>query len=157
VKSLIGPLFGSDSAGWELRIERAPALAWRGKSTPGPPTAVSWALAEPQAWRRWQRTLSRPIGSRGFAGAPLRRDCAASACSSELSGFLCEAGYPSCVHEALVEHDGELRLCLGHARGVRFHSATSQQLGSGVIRKKISSVPNGAARSSRPRSRWPCT
>ena len=30
-----------------------------------------------------------------------------------LSGFLCEAGYPSCVHEALVEHDGELRLCLG--------------------------------------------
>ena len=32
---------------------------------------------------------------------------------SGLSGFLCEAGYPSCVHEALVEHDGELRLCLG--------------------------------------------
>ena len=31
----------------------------------------------------------------------------------EGSGFLCEAGYPSCVHEALVEHDGELRLCLG--------------------------------------------
>jgi len=30
-----------------------------------------------------------------------------------LSGFLCEAGYPSCVHEALIEHDGELRLCLG--------------------------------------------
>ena len=30
-----------------------------------------------------------------------------------LSEFLCEAGYPSCVHEALVEHDGELRLCLG--------------------------------------------
>jgi hypothetical protein len=30
----------------------------------------------------------------------------------ELSGFLCEAGYPSCVHEALVEHDGELRLRL---------------------------------------------
>src|ERR1700677_1566573 len=26
--------------------------------------------------------------------------------------FLCEAGYPSCVHEALVEHDGELRLRL---------------------------------------------
>ena len=30
-----------------------------------------------------------------------------------LSEFLCEAGYPSCVHEALVEHDGELRLRLG--------------------------------------------
>ena len=30
-----------------------------------------------------------------------------------LSGFLCEAGYPSCVHEALVEHDGELGLRLG--------------------------------------------
>ena len=29
-----------------------------------------------------------------------------------LSGFLCEAGYPSCVHEALVEHDGELCLRL---------------------------------------------
>jgi hypothetical protein len=28
------------------------------------------------------------------------------------SEFLCEAGYPSCVHEALVEHDGELRLRL---------------------------------------------
>ena len=33
--------------------------------------------------------------------------------SSGLSGFLCEAGYPSCVHEALVEHDGELGLRLG--------------------------------------------
>ena len=33
--------------------------------------------------------------------------------SEGLSGFLCEAGYPSCVHEALIEHDGELRLCLG--------------------------------------------
>lgn len=30
-----------------------------------------------------------------------------------VSGFLCEAGYPSCVHEALLEHDGELCLCLG--------------------------------------------
>src|ERR1700678_1557312 len=28
------------------------------------------------------------------------------------SDFLCEGGYPSCVHEALVEHDGELRLRL---------------------------------------------
>ena len=31
---------------------------------------------------------------------------------SGLSGFLCEAGYLSCIHEALVEHDSELRLCL---------------------------------------------
>ena len=37
----------------------------------------------------------------------------AAAAKLGLSEFLCEAGYPSCVHEALVEHDGELRLCLG--------------------------------------------
>ena len=44
---------------------------------------------------------------------------------SGLSGFLCEAGYPSCVHEALVEHDGELGFASAHSRGGRFHSAAA--------------------------------
>jgi hypothetical protein len=68
-----------------------------------------------------------------------------------LSGFLCEAGYPSCVHEALVEHDGELRLRLGPLarRAFRFRGGMVQdqiqQFGCGVIGRKMSSGANGAA------------
>lgn len=47
-----------------------------------------------------------------------------------LSGFLCEA-FPSCAHEALFEHDGELRLRLGPL------SRRSFPIRNGVVQNQI--------------------
>src|SRR5207245_681844 len=71
------------------------------------PASVSIAVVCTVAiscWLKVFRRISSPVASDAYRNVRLSSRGKGEWIVAGLSGFLCEAGYPSCIHEAFVEH-----------------------------------------------------